>query len=486
MSQPEQLLRTISDAAAAREDYLRESAAATFTTARLVALIGIPVLGFFLWYDGHVGLTGIWPWRLPAIVGILAYVAASYTVLRDRSGLAIGLYALVLALVMLNPVGVMIHVFGDRPDVPGSQAGAVGAAFDAILAVFVAAAGARRLLPLVYAVPLGGLFLVLWRTASLTEHDWALFVDPVVAAVLASVMAFIQEGMRVREHRSRRSAHARKAEAEARAAELAGLNERLEREIEERKALEARLEAEVADRRATAERLEVTNAELRQFASVVSHDMRQPLQTVSALTELTGARLSALSIADAKVSEYLRLTGDATGRMTRLVRDLLEYGRMDRRTLNLGSVDLSRTIAAVRDDLAEALSRTRATVRVGPLPVVWADAQQMMQLLQNLVANAVTYSRAGVPPEVDVEGGEADGGAWIEVRDNGIGIAPEHQAEVFEAFRRLDPGPKVEGTGLGLAICRRIAERHGGSISLRSVPGEGSVFRIDLPARPPV
>ena len=434
------------------ESYLVESAALTIRIGRIACLVAFPIVGFFFWFDTVVGLQGIWPWRVPTLVLAAVFLAGTFTFQKSRPVLTIGLYALWLLSVMLQATGVAWAVFGERQEIIAlAQAGAMGGIYDAAIVVFAAAAGARPLLPAILLLPVGGLALGLYFRGGVTTPEWTLFADPVVVASVLSLASLVQEGMRRKEFGARAELARARAEAETRSAELAFANARLS----------------------------VVNADLVQFANVVAHDLRQPLQSVSALTHLMASRLATLGVEDPKVHEYLTIAAESVGRMDRLVANLLEYTRLDRRTLRLVEVDLNKTLAAVQVDLAHAISKANATVRVGPLPTITADPQEMAQLFQNLVSNAIRYARPGVPPVIEVIGKAEAKMAIVEVRDNGIGIAQENLAVIFEPFRRLaDNG---NGLGLGLAICKRIVERHRGTISVTSEPGVGTVFCVTLP-----
>jgi len=152
-------------------------------------------------------------------------------------------------------------------------------------------------------------------------------------------------------------------------------------------------------------------------------------------------------------------------------------------------VDLEQVAAGVLSDLEAAVARTHGRVTVGPLPTLEADPTQMRQLLQNLIGNGLKFHRKGVPPLVHVEATAEpvpEGGREmirLVVSDNGIGFDEKYLDRIFTVFQRLHGRAEYEGTGIGLAVCRRIVERHGGTITARSTPGEGSTFIITLPVQ---
>jgi signal transduction histidine kinase len=174
--------------------------------------------------------------------------------------------------------------------------------------------------------------------------------------------------------------------------------------------------------------------------------------------------------------------------MNRLIDDLLAYSRVGSRGRPFEPVDLAEVARQAAADLEAQVQRTGGRVEVGPLFVVNGDPTQLRQVFQNLIGNALKYHRPGVPPAVRVEGrtvaGPAGPACEVSVSDNGIGFDEKYREQVFDLFRRLHSGAGYEGTGLGLAICKKVAERHGGSVTARSTPGEGSVFTVTLPLPP--
>lgn len=237
--------------------------------------------------------------------------------------------------------------------------------------------------------------------------------------------------------------------------------------------------AELEQRNAELER---SNRELEQFASIVSHDLKSPLQVVRGFVELLGRHdESSLSSSDAQTYVAAALRGAA--RMDRLIDDLLAYSRAGQRPATFVPVDLDVIAAEVLADSAALITETEAVVAVGPLPTVPGDPTQLRQLLQNLVTNAIKFRRADVTPEVSVKA-EEDSDHWtVSVSDNGIGIDPERRDEIFAMFTRLHRGDQP-GSGIGLAICARVVTNHGGVIWAADVDGDGSCLRFTLSKEP--
>ncbi len=258
----------------------------------------------------------------------------------------------------------------------------------------------------------------------------------------------------------------------------------LEREIRARRALARNREAALAE-------LQRSNAELDAFAYVASHDLQEPLRVVSSFLQLIERRYG--DQLDAKGRRWIAFAVDGAQRMYGLIDDLLSYSRVTTRARPFVDVDLEVLMGQVRNDLAETIAAAGAELQLGPLPTIHADVSQLRQLLQNLVANAVKFAQPGRAPRIcvraepiNLERPGAHTPAWrICVEDNGIGIEPAYHERIFQVFQRLHTREEYPGTGIGLAICKKIAERHGGTIHLRSTPGEGSCFCVDLPPEPP-
>lgn len=188
---------------------------------------------------------------------------------------------------------------------------------------------------------------------------------------------------------------------------------------------------------------------------------------------------------DGDADEFIEFAVDGAKRMQSLINDLLEYSRVGTRTAPMRPTNLGEVLQLTEANLRAAIDETRAQVIVGQLPTVVADPGQLLQLTQNLIANAIKF-RGAAAPVIHI-GATRGLREWeISVRDNGIGIEPRHAERIFQIFKRLHPANEYPGTGIGLAISRKIVERHGGRIWVESKPGEGATFRFTLPDSPPV
>ena len=215
---------------------------------------------------------------------------------------------------------------------------------------------------------------------------------------------------------------------------------------------------------------------------MASHDLQEPLRSVQAFASLLTDRYG--KVLDQKGADYLERISESTRRMQRLVRDLLDYSRLAFSDDGRDTLDLNEIVRDVLEDLGTLLDEGEAEIDVDELPEVVGDATQLHQLFMNLLSNAVRFRKDGRPSRVSVRSSQLRGGrdrfVSIEVEDNGIGFEQEFAERIFTPFQRLHGRDRHEGTGLGLSICRRIAERHGGTISARSRPGEGSIFEVRL------
>ena len=261
------------------------------------------------------------------------------------------------------------------------------------------------------------------------------------------------------------------------------------REIQSRRTAAAELERKVIERTQELNELNTalraSNGELEQFASVASHDLQEPLRKIEAFGDRLKTRSASL---DDTGRDYLARVLDSASRMRTLINDLLSFSRVTTRAQPFAMVDLGRIATDVVSDLEGRIQQVNGRVDVRSLPSIEADPTQMRQLLQNLIGNALKFSRPEETPVVEVDGKvSSEGGREprlvLTVKDNGIGFEEVYLDRIFEVFQRLHGRNEYEGTGIGLAICRKIAERHGGSITARSAPGEGATFVVTLPVR---
>lgn len=274
-----------------------------------------------------------------------------------------------------------------------------------------------------------------------------------------------------------------------RTAELAHANQLLRQEIWER-------EHALRERQKAQAELERSNAELRQFAYIASHDLQEPLRTVTSFVQLLARRYS--DQLDSNAKEYIDYIVDGTQRMRELIQALLDYSRLGRSNREFEPTDCNQILHSTLQRLEQAIAESHAVITADPLPTILADPVQLGQLLQNLLENAIKYRRA-VPPQIHIrvrpqsapvqrdDPPEAPDAAvdfsqdWLfSIQDNGIGIQSDYFERIFMIFQRLHTRNEYPGTGIGLALCQKIVERHGGQIWVESQPGQGSTFCFTL------
>lgn len=227
--------------------------------------------------------------------------------------------------------------------------------------------------------------------------------------------------------------------------------------------------------------LERSNDELQRFVYTASHDLQEPIRTVTSFTQLLERR--GIEKLDKDLQQYIGYILQASERMSRLIASLLEYSRAGfQGAPRMEAVDLGKVLSKVERVMGSTIEESGATVTHEPLPEVMGDESQIMQVLQNLIGNAIKYRQSGETARVHLSAARCEGPEWqISVKDNGIGFDLQDGGRIFGVFQRLH-GPKVSGSGLGLAICRRIVENHGGRIWAESSPGVGSTFYFTVPA----
>jgi len=254
-------------------------------------------------------------------------------------------------------------------------------------------------------------------------------------------------------------------------------------EIQESNAQLELVNAELAVTNATLQRraaeLARSNDELDQFASIASHDLQEPLRKVRTYTQQLTV-MEAEHLSD-KGRDYLARANAGAERMQKLIEDLLRFSRVATHARPFGEVDLDVLTREVLEDLDNEVERSGAVVRVGDLPTIGGDAMQLRQLMQNLVSNALKFRREGVAPEIAIEASLDAHTVTLTVRDNGIGFEQQYSRRIFRVFERLHGRGPYPGTGIGLALCRKIVERHGGTIVAHGEPGVGATFTVALP-----
>ena len=252
----------------------------------------------------------------------------------------------------------------------------------------------------------------------------------------------------------------------------------INRDISVRKAAEEELRESEANLLRKVEELNRSNEELGQFAYIASHDLQEPLRMVASYTQLLAKRYQGKLDSDA--DEFIAFAVDGANRMQRLIEDLLAYSRVGTRGTDLLDISSEEALQRALINLRGSIEESGALVTHDPLPRVLADETQLVQLFQNLVGNAIKYRSPGVP-RVHITAARDGEERWsFAVADNGLGIDPQYFDRIFGMFQRLHKREEYAGTGIGLAICKKIVERHGGSISVESQPGQGSTFRFSL------
>lgn len=260
------------------------------------------------------------------------------------------------------------------------------------------------------------------------------------------------------------------------------------KDITERKRAEESLSRKAAE-------LARSNAELEQFAYVASHDLQEPLRKIQAFGDRLKARCDAANLQEGR--DYLERMQSAAARMQVLIKDLLTFSRVMSSSQPFTEVDCAGVVRGVLSDLEVRIESTKAVVNVGTLPTIEADPLQLRQLFQNLISNALKFQPPGQAPVIDISarllpdpvsgaaGPDAAELCELTFKDNGIGFEPKYLDKIFAVFQRLHGREEYEGTGVGLAVCRRITDRHGGSITAHGELGKGATFVVTLPVRRP-
>jgi len=242
-------------------------------------------------------------------------------------------------------------------------------------------------------------------------------------------------------------------------------------DITERKRSQQLLEA-------TMDELKRSNTELDQFASIVTHDLQEPLRAVTGFSKMLAEQYRGKL--DRTADEFIQFIVEGGERMQQLILDLLAYSRVTTRGREFRPVDFESIIKYALNNLLVAIEENSARITHDPLPIVMADEIQMVQLLQNLIANSIRF-RGKEPPQIHISEKKKKNEWLFSVKDNGIGIDPDHSERVFQIFQRLHSQEKYPGRGIGLAVCRKIVERHKGKIYLDSEPDKGATVYFTLP-----
>lgn len=263
--------------------------------------------------------------------------------------------------------------------------------------------------------------------------------------------------------------------------ELNETNKRLQKELEERKITENKLKKSEKDLKALIEELKRSNEELQQFAYVSSHDLQEPLRTITSFTQLIERRYK--DKLDSDADEFIEYIVEAAKRMQTLINDLLNYSRVATRGKEFELVDTKEILENTISNLHAAINENDAQITHENLPKVMADKRQMIQLFQNLIGNAIKFKKPGIPPKIHIKTRKNKNEYVFGVQDNGIGIEKQYMERIFIIFQRLHTRDEYDGTGIGLAVSKRIVERHGGTIWVESEPSAGSTFYFTIPER---
>jgi signal transduction histidine kinase len=249
-------------------------------------------------------------------------------------------------------------------------------------------------------------------------------------------------------------------------------------DISEIDRLNAELDASLA-------RLQRINRELETFTYSVSHDLKAPLRGIDGYSRLL-LRDHEASL-DEEARAFLANIRRATKHMGELIDDLLAYSRLERRSVELGALDLDGFVQDALATFADEVQRRKVQLQVDLAPGVqaWGDAQGLAAALQNLIENALKFTRDTVPPRITVTATGSAQGTSLSVQDNGLGFDMKFHDRIFDIFQRLHRAEDFPGTGVGLAIVRKAMERMGGRVWAQSEPGRGAIFHLQLPPAPP-
>jgi|GEM_PF-999805 len=241
----------------------------------------------------------------------------------------------------------------------------------------------------------------------------------------------------------------------------------------------ANLETTESELATSIEKLKSSNAELERFAYIASHDLQEPLRTVGSYVQLIERKFP--DEINPELKEYIGFAVGGVKRMQSIIRDLLELSRVGSREVNLKSIRLSDVIFSLSNTMKDRIESSQAEILLENDIHFTADQPQITQLMQNLVGNALKFTKEGTTPIVKINAWETDTAYHFSIADNGIGIEPEFHERIFIIFQRLHNLHEYTGTGIGLALCKKIIDRHNGQIMVESALGEGATFKFSLP-----
>ena len=246
--------------------------------------------------------------------------------------------------------------------------------------------------------------------------------------------------------------------------------------------LERRVDERTSELGQAVAKLESMNLELQEFAFIASHDLQEPLRKIQAFGSML-IRQHKESL-NPEGQDYMERITKAANRMSELLRSLLDYSRTGTHLLNYSRISLTEVARDAASDLELLIHKANGSVAIGELPTVDADAALLRQLFQNIIANSIKYRKETEPPIVKIYGSIADSVCQVFIEDSGIGLDECYSHKIFKPFERLHGKNSLySGTGMGLAICRKIVKRHGGEITVSSIPGQGSTFIVTLPIK---
>ena len=439
------------DQRALLREYWQEQCERTVPVAKLTGWLGVTTLPLFMAQDVLFIHTG-WPtlFRLLAIAAAILLLVKSYTTFRNDVSHVLVYHRIMLVALMVQICALTYAMWLMDPDTAYYEHGTTQGISVVVLVVFLLAGGARRFLPLITAVPFCVMAVLVLATCDRSLEDLALFTNPAIVVLVVGLYSRSREKVVISEFTMRRLAEQRELELEH-----------------------------------SSEALAASNAELRGFTYTASHDLQQPLRSISGFIEIIRTELEAEGLLKENVADHFQRVSHSAQRMSELVDSLLAYSRATSRPAVFGKVDLNEALEEVKGDLSSAIEESGATIENDPLPSVIGDVRQLSSVFQNVISNAIKYARSDEPPHIRIQAADEEDHVRITITDNGIGFDPEEASSVFDAFRQLHGADEYGGVGLGLAICRKYVEAHRGSMGAMSDPGIGSEFWFTL-AKDPV